>query len=536
MAELGADKLLFFHRTRLREKYGTSGARRVVAALDRLIDADDDRGVESVRVDLSSTRSLKKYGRTRVADENDVEAIVDAVQTVAALAEPDYVALIGGPDVIPHVALDNPLAGTADPDPDVLSDLPYACTNGFTTDATTLVAPSRAVGRLPDLPGAHNPNPLIAIIDAARAWIPFTAEHYRSHLTVSTVTWKGSTEESSDRLFGGVDVRLAPPDGPVWTDDELERPTHFLNLHGATADPRFFGEDFAGAFPVAHSSTEVAGRIAPGALCTAECCYGAEIFDPAFAGGVEPIPHTYLQSGAYAYVGATGTSYGPPIGNGGADLLCRFFLEEVFGGASTGRAFLQARHRYIRDQPILRPVDAKNLAQFILLGDPSIHPVVRIGDARAPLHDLPDPNGDAPKSARIATRLVAPGRAERRRNLEAAAWALGQTTVVATDDAAEVPDDLVAKITTVAGVRVGAGARAKDMALVKPAHVHGLGGPQSRLGVVVAPRRGDDDPPRRRRPRPRSSLRRAPQAVDLVVVTAKIDDGEIVGWSTAMSR
>jgi hypothetical protein len=534
VADLAADKLLLLHRARLRRKYGTNGTRRLVAALDRLIAADADRGVETVRIDLSSGRSLRPYGLGAIGDHEDAAAAVTAVQQVAARAEPDYVVLVGGPDVVPHVTLDNPLAGSADPDPDVLSDLPYACGGGYTTDPNRLVAPHLAVGRLPDLPDATDPAPLIAMVDAAVSWVPRAAEHYRRHLTLSTMTWKGSTEETSDRLFGAVDVRLAPPEGPDWTDDELARPTHFLNLHGATADPRLFGEDFTGAFPVAHESTAVAGRLGPGALCTAECCYGAELFDPALAGGVEPMPFSYLASGAYAYVGATGTSYGPPIGNGGADLLCRYFLEEVLGGASTGRAFLEARHRYVRDQPVLRPVDAKNLAQFILLGDPSIHPVLRVGDDHEPLGPVPDPEGDAPKAARIATRLLAPGRAERRRNLEAAAWALARTTVVAIDDEASPTGDLVAKVAGAAGLRPGA-ATAKDLAVVEPEPVHGLGGPDTRLGVLVAPRWGDD-PPARRRPRPRAGLRGAPEPVDLVVVSATLRGGEVVGWTTMVSR
>lgn len=535
MADLAADKILFFHRTRLRQKYGTDRARDVVDALDRLIDADDDRGSRTVRVDLSSTRSLKKYGRTRIPDLDDIAPFVETVQTVTGLAAPDYVVLVGGPDVIPHVPVTNPMGGTADPDPDVPSDLPYACDNGMTLDGNDLIAPTRAVGRIPDLPGATDASALISIIDAAAGWMPNAAEHYRRHLSVSTVTWKASTEESIDRLFGTAAVRLAPPEGPDWTDDELDAPTHFLNLHGATADPRFFGEDFTGAFPVAHDAEIVAGRIAPGALCTAECCYGAELFDPDLAGGVEPMAMTYLASGAYAFVGATATSYGPPIGNGGADLLCRFFLEEVLAGASTGRALLQARHRYVRDQAVLRPVDAKNLAQFLLLGDPSIHPVVRAPDTHEPLGPMPDPDGSAPKTARIATRLLGQGRVTRRRNLEAAAWALAQTTVVAAADTAAATGDLVAKVTDAVGLRVE-GATATDHALVEPVHDHGLGGPGKRLAMVVAPRRGAEPPVPTTRPAGPPSARDDRAPVDLVVVTASVVDGEVAAWTTMVSR
>src|SRR4029078_11256141 len=58
-----------------------------------------------------------------------------------------------------------------------------------------------------------------------------------------------------------------------------------------------------------------------------------------------------------------------------ADLLVQYFLLEVLGGASLGRAALRARQRYVREIVDLDPTDLKTLAQFMLLGDPSIHPV-----------------------------------------------------------------------------------------------------------------------------------------------------------------
>jgi len=58
-----------------------------------------------------------------------------------------------------------------------------------------------------------------------------------------------------------------------------------------------------------------------------------------------------------------------------ADLLVQYFLLEVLGGASLGRAALRARQRYVREVDDLDPTDLKKLAQFTLLGDPSVHPV-----------------------------------------------------------------------------------------------------------------------------------------------------------------
>ncbi|MGH7233175.1 MAG: hypothetical protein ACREJU_17720 [Nitrospiraceae bacterium] len=68
-------------------------------------------------------------------------------------------------------------------------------------------------------------------------------------------------------------------------------------------------------------------------------------------------------------------AYGPSEGNRAADLICQFFLQEVLNGASLGLAALVARQRFIQSATMLDPTDVKTLAQFNLLGDPSIHPV-----------------------------------------------------------------------------------------------------------------------------------------------------------------
>jgi hypothetical protein len=56
-------------------------------------------------------------------------------------------------------------------------------------------------------------------------------------------------------------------------------------------------------------------------------------------------------------------------------LICRFFINRILEGASLGRAALLARQDYVDAHDTLDPVDLKTIAQFVLLGDPSIHPV-----------------------------------------------------------------------------------------------------------------------------------------------------------------
>ena len=51
----------------------------------------------------------------------------------------------------------------------------------------------------------------------------------------------------------------------------------------------------------------------------------------------------YLLDGAAGFFGSTTTAYGPPSGNGQADIIMQDFLKHVLSGASLGRAALQAR-------------------------------------------------------------------------------------------------------------------------------------------------------------------------------------------------
>ena len=168
-------------------------------------------------------------------------------------------------------------------------------------------------------------------------------------------------------------VRVSPDDGPMWTAAELAPLAHFVNCHGGQGDHQFYGQD-GESYPVAHESLNLVGKVREGTVAAFECCYGAELY----AEAVNPsagIASAYLAGGAYGVVGSTTIAFGPPSGNGEADLICQYFLRKVVDGASLGRAMLEARIDYVQMVPLLSPVDLKTLAQFLLLGDPSIHPV-----------------------------------------------------------------------------------------------------------------------------------------------------------------
>jgi hypothetical protein len=120
-----------------------------------------------------------------------------------------------------------------------------------------------------------------------------------------------------------------------------------------------------------------------GTVIAVECCYGAELYDPSDSAMQAGICSTYLRDGAYGYFGSSTIAYGPSEGNGQADLICQYFIDEVLNGASLGAATLRARHRFAQNYTHLDPVDLKTLVQFHLLGDPSIHAVAEVPHALA---------------------------------------------------------------------------------------------------------------------------------------------------------
>ena len=72
-----------------------------------------------------------------------------------AAASPDYLVLLDGPDVMPHIVLTNPLPN--DGDMTVDSNLPYASPAIFSRRAARYLKVTRVVGCVPSAPGATTP-------------------------------------------------------------------------------------------------------------------------------------------------------------------------------------------------------------------------------------------------------------------------------------------------------------------------------------------------------------------------------------------
>lgn len=370
------DKILVTNCAALGVKYGEDGLREVIAALRALIVADKDRGITTELVDLSDKTRMKAF-RCKPVSSLSERQHKDAVDAISKTAQPNYLVLVDGPDVIPHLTLNNP--ASRDGDAEVPSDLPYASDARYTSrDPAKYAAVTRVVGRIPGVTGAARPDFLVKQLKAAASYKSKRRSDYLAYFAVSARPWHGSTVLSIENIFRKNAIKDCPPTKSPAVRRLLAPLSHFINCHGAEVDPHFYGQK-GNSYPIAMSSSDVTSGVKRDAIVAAECCYGAQLFDPQKARNILPISNSYLDKGAIAFLGSTTIAYGGEDNNSAADLLAQYFLINILGGASFGRAFLQARQKFVQGQKMEDHVNLKTLAQFVLLSDPSLQPCRDVG-------------------------------------------------------------------------------------------------------------------------------------------------------------
>jgi len=412
---MASTKLILTNGAALRAKYGAD-LTTINNAVQALIASDAAKGITSQYVLLDDTATMQQMGAAPVTNPQDQKQTKDAVDSLYKSQSPAYIVLLGSDDVVPHQNLDNPLfdptGNGMDPDSTIASDLPYASEEPYSTAAGDFTSITRVVGRLPDVTGGNDQAYLAALLATAANAQTRSVADYRSYLGVSTESWFVSSQDTLNQLFkDNTALQISPNQGPQWTNDQLACLTHFFNCHGNQNQPQFFGQ-LGDLEPSAHDAAWVSGKLEDGTVAAMECCYGADLYDP--GAGQIPMSNTYLASGAYGYLGSTTVSYGGTNASSCADVLCWTFLNNVLGGLSLGRALLQARQSFLQmsGSPV-EPHNSKALAQFILLGDPSIQPVTSSGSFTPPAVSAASNAALVPKS----TDLLESEREQRRRLL-----------------------------------------------------------------------------------------------------------------------
>jgi hypothetical protein len=367
------NKLIVSHRGNIVAKYG-SNAKKIFTLLEKFRKAAKQHGMTAGMFYLDDESLQKDHKITPVSISSDPEQFKSSIDALYKKFDPDYIVLIGAQDIIPFQPLKNS-ARRHDDENEVPSDLPYASDHPFSIESKDFVSPSRVVGRIPDIPDSGDVSYLTNIINTAINWEPKDIKFYKSYFAVSTVSWQRSTQMNIARMFGNFDSLLySPISGPDYKKNHTKPSIHFYNCHGALEEPTFYGEK-GKKMPEAIHANSLAKKITPGSIAAAECCYGAQLFSPEEVGSTS-IANTYLAEGAIAFMGSTNIAYGPSDNLALADLITQYFLVKIFEGASTGRALLEARIQFLQEAgPYLDVIELKTVAQFILLGDPSIHPV-----------------------------------------------------------------------------------------------------------------------------------------------------------------
>jgi len=420
------DKIIVTNRSALVRKYGSKGLATIRKALTALTAADKKRGIKSRVVYLDDKASMKKMGGTAVMNATDPRENKAAIDALFKSLNPDYLMILGALDVVPHQDLDNPVYRPPhDDDAHAWGDLPYACDAPYSRDPAHFVGPTRVVGRLPDLAGAGEPSYLVALLKTAAGYQSRSQDDYTGYFGLSAEKWQGSTRLSLNNIFGNANtLLLAPPSGPDYPGGQLRVRMHFINCHGGPASPEFQGQQ-GSSYPTSLTTQATVGEIVEGTVAAVECCYGAELYDSITLAIDQPICQSYLRQGAYGFLGSTTIAYGPAVGNGEADLICQYFLLNVLDGASIGRAALLARQQFVDRAAQMDAVNLKTLAQFCLLGDPSVHPVTQPSAPGVP-------KGVAPSDAERFFR------AERRAKLKLAGAFLTETKPTASKQVPKV--------------------------------------------------------------------------------------------------
>ncbi|HXC04503.1 MAG TPA: hypothetical protein VNZ86_07100 [Bacteroidia bacterium] len=362
------DKLIVTHSKALLNKYG-KGRGAILDAMRQLIKSDAGKGIQAVLVFVDeANKSIP--GFKPVKDASDPAQHKKAIDNLYRYYKPDYLLILGSRDVIPHVPMQN-LADKEDRF--VNSDLPYACEEPYSIAPGDFIAPSRVVGRLPDITGGTDYRYLVRLLNYAAKAKPISIQPDEDYFAICVPAWKNSAVDGLRLMVHDYDdLKLCPPQSPhAYSANDLKPRIHFFNCHGNKNKPEFYGQH-GNNFPMALSSHVINGKIKPGTVVAAECCYGADLYDPSPSTEL-PICNTYLINGALCFMGSTTVAYGAATGQGQADLLTQYFVQYLLQGASAGRAFLQARLDFMHQRLAQKdPADLKTMSQFLLLGDPSV--------------------------------------------------------------------------------------------------------------------------------------------------------------------
>jgi len=380
-------KLSVTVKRQLERKYDSAALAKIHLAVRDWIAADAKRGIRTIHIAVDDGTAMRAMGAKPMTGKPTAAKVKRAVDNLWGRLNPDYLVIFGGDDIVPMFIVPNPSYDPGgDDDQKVPTDNPYASSAPFrASKRSSYLVPDRVIGRIPDMLSDGDPGWFVDYLATATSWVSQSSSVYAGAYAICCDEWKGAgvactqyIGEPSSRLL------ISPPisDGSSAASRRLRARLHMIKCHGAQLDPKFYGQK-GNSYPVALTSASLKPRLQPSTVAAAMCCYGAQVYspmDPAAADpGKWPLASTYLRKGALGFAGSTMIAWVGVPQMMCADWIVAGYLKALLGGASLGRAFLESKQDYVRwiNQQGYAPdiADEKTLIEFVLLGDPSIHPV-----------------------------------------------------------------------------------------------------------------------------------------------------------------
>jgi len=401
-------KVIATNATEMNKFYGSTYQSEIEPTIEKLIEADAQRGIETTLVYLDQVEGAPTPANPERLSRQEVK---ERMNIIIKDVNPEYLLILGGPSVVPHQKLITPypelvkLIAENHPNyPDdsrfIESDFPYASTaeyskklNSFFKDRTV------AIGRI----GFEDKDSKL-MITALNSVVNYTAKpksYYENYFSVvskfvSLDLKKPDVlaEKVVDKLFLGkvfdnVNYSLSSPNTwEDWTKEEMACPMHVIIAHSYPFYPYVLGQGDNLTFKIALSEESIDNRLTEGNIVVSSACYATRLYNkkhyytpfnyltnitslipdgnnPQAQRG--PLCNTYFKNGNVAFLGSTFW--------GGDFRILVFFLQELMKGCSTGEALMHAQDRlYHLDSSISGEIGC-TLASSVLLGDPSIAPV-----------------------------------------------------------------------------------------------------------------------------------------------------------------
>lgn len=322
--------------------------------IERFISDTSSYGINYMFVDVSSNFSEKG------SIEEHLSILTEKVREFY----PKYLFILGSSSVIPSVRWRN-YASTAEYDPDISSDLPYATLDltspfdGQSYDYDEILC----VGRLPNVSFEN----YFSNLEISRR-----GKNSLSTFGLSAKVWEDMSVHIYKTITRGPKLITSPQCTIKSVTKKFSSDTNMLlfNLHGSNQTEYWYGqEDDSYPEAVAPSSFE---ELDYPYFLAVEACYGAAYEGRAISKSIllsslSGKCISFLGSSRIAFGASTPSIYYP---NGCcADIICGEFLRNLKAGLSAGNSLNMARKKLL--QASCDAEDIKTLAEFALYGDPS---------------------------------------------------------------------------------------------------------------------------------------------------------------------